>query len=74
MKNRVCSVCGKPVPEPTTQENPDGLLAVRKEWRTIGKPSRTVRARTLRYVCQLCAEADPDWNREPYKDSPGNAP
>lgn len=62
----ICSVCGQ-------EKAKDELLAKRMLWQTIGAAPKTIRMRTVAWVCRDCLDLDPDFTREKYQDAPGLA-
>ena len=53
----VCDDCSADV-------GPGNLVTKRAMFATIGKPSRSIRTRTVKYICRPCMEADPDYQRQ----------
>lgn len=49
----------------------EGLVAVRVQFVTIGKPQRLIRSRTTEWICNPCMEQDPAYNQEALTDAPG---
>lgn len=39
-------------------------------FRIAGRNGRMVRSRSVAWVCDLCVAKDPDWNRQPFDESP----
>lgn len=52
---RVCAVCRREYPR-------DRMLVKRVSWRRLGKGQSDFRSRAVAWVCESCAELDPDWN------------
>lgn len=61
-----CSDCGGR----STRED---LMAKRVSFTTIGSTPKTVRSRTVKWLCEVCMMRDPDFNLDPRTSAPGNA-
>ena len=61
-----CTVCLQRVER-------NDLLAKRVVYTTMGVPTRTIRSRTVAWVCSACREEDSAWTSEPHASSPGMA-
>lgn len=59
-----CSKCG------STPGNPDLLVAKKVMFQELGTNPRTLKSRTVDWLCPPCVAKDPDWKKEPYT-SPG---
>ena len=62
----ICSACGG-------RSTKERLHAKRVMFTTIGDKPKTVRSRTVAWLCEVCMMRDYDWNLEAFKSSPGNA-
>lgn len=60
-----CEDCGNETPR-------DELRAKRVSWYTIGAGGTQTRSRTIKWQCVPCVESDPDFQRRPREDAPGN--
>ena len=60
-----CTECAK-------QATRETLFSKRVSWATIGSNPKVVRVRTIAWVCKTCMEADPNYQREPHSQAPGN--
>lgn len=64
-KKRVCSRCGR-------EFTSDELAVKRIQFNDMGSGAKTLRSRVVAWLCrETCLTADPDWNREPWGESPG---
>lgn len=61
-----CTECGGS----STREK---LHAKRATFTTVGPAPKTIRVRTVAWLCEVCMIRDPDWNREAHTQAPGNA-
>lgn len=59
-----CTVCGKEF------ERGDLLVKI-VSWKGIGRGAKTVRSRSVAWVCPDCRELDSHWTREGIVTSPG---
>lgn len=59
-----CSRCGTNVPT-------ESAVAYRVTFTTVSKPAKTIRSRTLEWLCPDCLGRDEVWNLPPYS-SPGD--
>jgi hypothetical protein len=61
-----CSQCGE-------LEEREELVVKKAVFRGMGEDGKTMRSRTVAWLCPLCREADPDWNAPKFTSSPGFA-
>jgi rubrerythrin len=59
-----CTVCN-------TVTHRDDLIVKRAVYKTMGEEGRTLKSRTVAWICPVCIEGDPEWNREKTSSSPG---
>lgn len=49
------------------------LVVKRVLYQTMGEGGKTLRSRTVGWLCPNCRLADPDWNRDAITSAPGSA-
>lgn len=59
-----CTSCG------TSQGNPSLLVTKKVMFQELGESPRTLKSRTVAWLCPSCVANDSDWRRPPYS-SPG---
>ena len=59
-----CSACQQPRAR-------DSLTAKRVYFTTMGRGFKTIRSRTVAWLCPDCLEKDDAWTADMYSDSPG---
>lgn len=62
--NYECTQCRQPTDRAV-------LVVKRAVFQTMGKNQKTLRSRTVSWLCPECILRDPDWNQSIYTDSPG---
>lgn len=60
----ICSACGR-------ETLRDLLVAKKISFTGLGSGAKTIRTRTVAWVCDECIEVDVDWNRPAYSGAPG---
>lgn len=63
-RNTTCADCGR--------TDCAVLFVKRAVWKEAGRDGKQVKSRTMKIQCQECAELDPDYQRRPLVDAPGN--
>lgn len=64
MRRYACGECGREYPR-------DKLTVKRVVFQTMGEAGKTLRSRTLKWLCVTCLDADEDFNRDRLAESPG---